>query len=60
MNKLRSSAVGMSETLEENVLEQLIYKLFPKETEEGEREREIVIREWKDEWDVNVAEVHSD
>lgn len=58
MNKLRRSEIGMSESLEGKVLDQLIYKLFPRETEEEQKEGEIIVGEWKDEWDVNVAEVH--
>lgn len=33
MNKLRLTIPGMTETLEENTLKKVIYKLFPRETE---------------------------
>lgn len=62
MDKLRQASIGMTEMLEEDIVEKLIYKLFPRETEEekeeSERERKIAIGEWKEEWDVDIAEVY--
>lgn len=45
----------MTETLEEDTLKKVIYKLFPRETE-PEAIRDIYIQEWNEEWDVNPIE----
>lgn len=38
MNRLRAAGPGLTETLEKNKLEKLIFKLFPRETREVEEE----------------------
>lgn len=56
MNKLRTAGPGLTEILEEDKVEQLVLKLFPRET--GRMEDEVVnVRVWKEEWDVSTEEL---
>lgn len=56
MNKLRSAGPGLTETLEKDKLEKLIFKLFPRETEEMVDE-ETRVGTWKDEWNISTSEL---
>lgn len=58
MNRLRNNTLGLNETLEEEKLNRLICKLFPREMRKEEKEKEITIRDWKEEWNISVVEVH--
>lgn len=48
MNRLRPTGPGLTETLEEDKLEKLIIKLFPRETEKI-KEDVIWIDRWREE-----------
>lgn len=56
MNRLRVSGLGLTEILEKDKLEKLIFKLFPRETGEL-KEEEIKVRSWKEEWEIDPMEV---
>lgn len=55
MNRLRSTGPGLTETLDENILERLVKKLFPRETEE-KREELVRVEAWKKEWNITIEE----
>jgi len=56
MNKLRSAGPGLTETLEKNKLEKLVFKLFPRKTEDMVDEV-MHVRTWKEEWDISTSEL---
>lgn len=56
MGKLRSSAPGITEILDESDLNKLIIELFPKNNKK-ENGIDIIIDDWQEEWDVSIAEV---
>lgn len=55
MNRLKSAGPGLTETLEQDKLEKLITKLFPRETDQ--MEEGVRVDAWKDEWDISVEEL---
>lgn len=57
MNRLGAKGQRLTETLEEEVLEKVIFRLFPRE-EDSEEARAVPLREWKEEWDVSHEEPH--
>lgn len=57
INRLRFSSPGLTEVLEEDTLKEVIFKLFPRETE-VEEDGEVVVDKWKDEWDVSFVETN--
>lgn len=57
MGKLRSSAPGITEILDESDLNKLIIELFPK-NKKKENGIDIRIDDWQEEWDVSIAEVY--
>lgn len=56
MNKLRPAGPGLTETLNNEILEKLIFKLFPRETEET-KVGAVNMGIWKDEWDISATEL---
>lgn len=56
MNRLRSTGPGLMETLEEDKLEKLIIKLFPRETEKI-KEDVIRIDRWREKWNISETEI---
>jgi len=56
LNKLRRNTPTLTETLDKDVLEETLTKLFPKA--KIEKERQIEETEWNDEWNVSIQEVY--
>lgn len=56
MNKLRTTGPGITETLGAELLERLIFKLFPRENADV-RPGEVRIEGWEEEWNVSTEEM---
>lgn len=56
MNKLRPASPGLTEILENEVLEKLIYKLFPRETKRT-KTGTVKVGIWKEEWNISTTEL---
>lgn len=56
MNKLRPAGPGLMEILENEELEKLIYKLFPRETKRT-KTGTVKIGIWKEEWNISTTEL---